>query len=191
MVRKIQRIREKLGLVHVYTGTGKGKTTMSLGIAFRALGYGLSVCIIQFMKGPIITGELKLRRKFPTRLRVRSYGTRCTSHEPDVTCPNCFVEKEGDMREAKRAFAYAKGVLESGKFDVVILDEINVAVAMRLIKLEQVARLVKNKMPCTELVLTGRGAPKTLIDLADVVTEMREIKHPFADGVVARKGIDY
>lgn len=172
----------KNGYVHVYTGNGKGKTTASLGLALRALGHGLSVCMVQFMKGKIEYGEVKAARQLDG-LEIRQFG------RPE------FVDREHplpiDRQLARRGLDYAKKIIEELEYDMVILDEINVAIDWGLIDLEEVVALLRGRPPEVEIVLTGRHAKEVLIEMADLVTEMREIKHYFRRGIVSREGIDY
>ena len=169
------------GLIHVYTGPGKGKTTAAIGLGVRAAGAGFKVIMIQFMKGRRYS-ELDAIKKIPN-FTVVQYGR------------DEFVSKETpeqiDIDFAKKGFEYAKKVLKEGKYDMIILDEINVAVDYKLIPLKDVLKLVDEKPEKIELVLTGRYAPPELIKNADLVTEMLEIKHPYQKGVLARKGIDH
>jgi cob(I)alamin adenosyltransferase len=161
--------RLEKGLVQVYTGEGKGKTSAAFGSALRAIGRGLKVYIIQFIKGGFDCGELYVVEKLPN-LKVKAFGRgRFVTEVP----PN-----EEDVKLAKEAFDLAGKVVGSGEYDIVILDEINVAVSLRLIDVKEVVKLVKNKPPNVELVLTGRYAPKEIIESADLVTEMKEVKHP-------------
>jgi cob(I)alamin adenosyltransferase len=170
------------GLVQVYTGNGKGKSSAAFGLALRAIGRGLKVYIIQFIKGGFDYGELYLVDKLPNlTLRAFGRGKFVTAKPP---------EKE-DIELAEEAFQLAKEVVESGKYDIVILDEINVALNLKLISLEKVLELIKRKPKHVELVLTGRFAPSQIIENADLVTEMKEVKHPFNRGYEARKGIEY
>lgn len=168
------------GLVQVYTGDGKGKTTASLGLAFRALGHNFKIYVIQFMKGKINYGELLSAEKIPN-ITIKQFG------RPD------FVNKKNpaqvDIEFAKKALEHAQ--LKINEVDILILDEINVALDYKLIKLEDVLELIKNKPNNLELVLTGRYAPKEILEIADLVTEMKEIKHPYQNGIQARKGIEY
>ena len=172
--------KKKLGLVHIYTGNGKGKTTAAFGLALRALGSGAKVIIIQFMKAPNVYGEQVMAEKIG--IKIESYGL------PKFVHGN--PEKD-DIEAAKKALERAKEVVQNGEWDLVILDEICVALAFRMFDVKEVKELIKNKAPNTELVLTGRYCPEELFDLADYVTEMREIKHPYQKGVTARKGIEY
>jgi cob(I)alamin adenosyltransferase len=170
------------GMVQVYTGNGKGKTTAALGLALRASGQGLKVYIVQFMKGWPFYGELESVKHLPN-ITLRQFG------RPD------FVNKENpypiDVRMAQEALDHAREVVLAGQHDLVILDEANVALDFGLIKLADVLDLLEKRPPQVELVLTGRDAPAALIARADMVTEMLQIKHPFTEGVEARKGIEF
>jgi cob(I)alamin adenosyltransferase len=174
-------MRLQKGLVQVYTGNGKGKTTASLGLALRAIGRGLKVYMIQFMKGSKY-GELLAAEKLES-FKIVQYGRAS------------FVDKdkpaEIDISYAREALEHAEKIITSGDYDLVILDEINVALNYKLIPLEKVIALISKKPRHVELLLTGRYAPKKLVELADLVTEMLDIKHPFTEGVLAREGIDY
>jgi len=170
------------GFVQVYTGDGKGKTTAAFGLALRAIGRGLKVYMIQFIKGGFDYGELYVVEKLPN-LTLKAFGRgRFVTEKP--------AEKE-DVRLAEEALALAENVVKSGEYDIVILDEINVALNLKLIKIEKVLELVKNKPKNVELILTGRYAPREIIEAADLVTEMKEVKHPYNKGFSARKGIEY
>lgn len=172
----------KRGLVQVYTGEGKGKTTAALGLAMRAAGHGLRVYIVQFMKGWPNYGELKSVRRHP-EITLRQFG-RPEFVDPEKPDP-------ADMEMAREALQEARRVIASGSYDLVILDEVNVALKYGLIELKQVLALIEEKPESVELVLTGRYAPPELIERADLVTEMREVKHPYKKGVKGRKGIEY
>jgi cob(I)alamin adenosyltransferase len=170
------------GLVQVYTGNGKGKSSAAFGLALRAIGRGLKVYIIQFIKGGFDYGELYIVDKLPN-LTLKAFGRgKFVTQKP--------AEKM-DVEFAEEAFALAEEVVKSGEYDIVILDEINVALNLKLIKIEKVLELIKNKPKHVELVLTGRYAPNEIIEAADLVTEMKEVKHPFNKGFQARKGIEY
>lgn len=170
------------GLVEVYTGNGKGKTSAAFGLAIRAVGRGLRVYIIQFIKGGFDYGELYVIDKLPNlTLKAFGRGKFITANPPD----------REDFKLAKQAFQLAKQIVKDGEHDVVILDEINVALNLKLLDLEEVMALIKSKPRHVELVLTGRRAPDQIIEAADLVTEMKEIKHPFNKGIPARKGIEY
>ncbi len=170
------------GLVHVYTGDGKGKTTAALGLMFRATGKGLNVYMIQFMKGDIEYGEVAEARNHPNFTLVQ-FG------RPD------FVDKDNpaqiDIQYAEDALAHAETVVCDPDWDLVILDEINVALEWKLVPLERLLALIEKKRTATELVLTGRYAHPKIIARAHYVTEMVEVKHPFQQGVLARDGIEH
>ena len=180
----MQMVKPRLenGLVQVYTGDGKGKTSAAFGAALRAIGRGLNVYIIQFIKGGFDYGELYVVEKLPN-LKLAAFGrgkfvTEVSPHEEDV-------------KLAKEAFELARKVVQSGEYDVVILDEINVALNLKLVKVDEALQLIMNKPVHVELILTGRYAPRQIIEVANLVTEMNEIKHPFTEGVKPRKGIEY
>ena len=166
----------------MHTGNGKGKTTAALGLALRALGYGRKIFMAQFMKG-------------------RDYGETLAAAKylPGLTLYKCgldsFVRKGNpstvDIELAQKGFATAREAVFSGKYDMVILDEINVAVDFQLIPLASVVDLLKNKPENLYLGLTGRNAAAEIIELADLVTEMKEIKHPYSKGVPAQEGFEY
>ncbi|MDI3534872.1 MAG: cob(I)alamin adenosyltransferase [Thermosediminibacterales bacterium] len=168
------------GYVQVYTGNGKGKTTAAIGMAVRAVGAGLKVFIGQFVKG-MYYSELKSLERFYPDLIIKQYGT------------GCFIfrtPKQEDIDVAKKGFEEVKEVIKSGKYDLVILDEINIALYYKLVSLDDVLSLIDEKPENVELVLTGRNAPQEVIDKADLVTEMKEIKHYYTKGVEAREGIE-
>jgi cob(I)alamin adenosyltransferase len=170
------------GLVQVYTGDGKGKTSAAFGLALRAAGRGLKVYIIQFIKGGFDYGELHVADRIPN-LTLKAFGRgKFITAEPP--------EKE-DVSLAEQALQLARKVVSNGQSDVVILDEINVALRLKLVSLEEVMDLIKSKPANVELVLTGRRAPEEVIEAANLVTEMREIKHPYREGLASRRGIEY
>ncbi len=170
------------GYVQIYTGNGKGKTTASLGLAFRAVGRGLKVCMVQFIKGGGEYGEHLLARKLAPMLTIHQTG-RDNWVFKDKLDPE-------DIRIANETLVLAHSALKSGEYDLMILDEINGAVWFGLIDVEQVLQLVKDKPDNVELVLTGRSVDERLIEAADLVTEMCEIKHYYQQGVPARVGIE-
>lgn len=177
-------MRERLekGLVQVYTGNGKGKTSAAFGLALRAIGRGFKVYVIQFIKGGFDYGELYSVRHLPNvTLKAFGRGKFITETPPD----------QKDVNLAEEAFALAKQVVESGEYDFVVLDEINVAIHLKLLSMSNVIDLIKNKPNHVELVLTGRQAPREIVELADLVTEMKEIKHPYTRGTKPRKGIEF
>ena len=172
--------KDRLGLVHVYTGNGKGKTTAAFGLAVRMLGSGGKVIILQFMKAPKAYGEqVKIEECGAV---IESFGLPRFVHGKPT---------EEDIEAAKKALQRAREVASSGEWDLVILDEICVALGFGMIGLEEVKEIIQGKAPHTELVLTGRYCPEEIFELADYVTEMREIKHPYQRGVLARRGVEY
>ena len=171
----------KKGLVHVYTGDGKGKTTAAFGLVLRALGRGLSVCVIQFMKGQE-SGEVLALKKF-SNAAVKQFG-----RESFVNFKN---PSEEDKHLAQEGIEFAKEVVYEEKYDLVILDEINLAVWAELVMLEDVLEILENKPPSIELVLTGRPAILDFIEAANYVTDFGKIKHPFDEGEKAREGVEF
>jgi cob(I)alamin adenosyltransferase len=175
-------VKLEKGLVQVYTGAGKGKTSAAFGLVLRATGRGLRVCIVQFIKGGFDYGELYVIDRFPeVKLRAFGRGKFVSQKKPD---------KE-DIDLAQEGLKAAEDALATGEYDVVVLDEINVALDLNLIETKRVLQLIRNKPAQTELVLTGRNAPKEIVAAADLVTEMVEVKHPYNLGFKARKGIEY
>ena len=170
------------GLIQVYTGNGKGKTTAALGLALRAVGHGFKVLIIQFMKGNISYGELMSTQKLSPFLTIKQVGreTFISKSHPDPA----------DLKLAQEGFLLAKKAIEEKTYDIVILDEINVAVDFGLIPLADLLRLIDSKPETVELILTGRNAKPEILEKADLVTEMVERKHYYAKGISARKGIE-
>ena len=168
------------GYTHVYTGDGKGKTTAMLGLALRAVGAGLKVYIGQFIKRGEFS-EVKAIREFLPGVALEQYGAGWV-----------FAGKatESDKAAAKDGLSKAANALRSGEYDVVMLDEINVAISHGLVAVADALDLVRQKPPHVELVLTGRGAVPDIIEAADLVSEIRETKHYHHDGVVARAGIE-
>jgi cob(I)alamin adenosyltransferase len=170
------------GLVQIYTGDGKGKTTAALGTALRALGHGLKVFVAVFMKGDYPYGEWEALATFPNAT-IKRFGFL------DFTDPKHVKPEERE--QAAVALAAARQALLGGNYDLVILDEINVASAWQLINTDEVVRLIKERPSHVELILTGRHADQRLVDLADLVTECVKVKHPYDKGTLARRGIEY
>jgi len=169
------------GLVQLYTGNGKGKTTAALGLAMRAVGAGLKVYLGQFIKKGSFS-EIKALRRFHPDIIVRQYGR------------GCFVRGKpaaADIRAARQGLKDLQEALTSRKYDLVIGDEIICALNAELISMEDIMKLIVKKPSSVELVLTGRNAPKKIINKTDLVTEMRKVRHPFDKGLSARKGIEY
>jgi len=171
----------KKGFVHLYTGNGKGKTTASIGLAIRAAGAGMKVFIAQFIKG-MNYNELSALEKFEGQIVIKQYGRDCfIKNEPE----------EADRMAARSGFDEVEKIVMEGAFDMVVLDEINIALYYKLVDISEVAMMIKKRPEHMELVLTGRYAPQSLIDLSDLVTNMEEIKHYYQNGIEARPGIEY
>ena len=170
------------GLVQIYTGDGKGKTTAALGLAMRAAGRGLSVFMVQFLKGRRY-GELESAKRLSDRFKIVQSGL------------DAFVKKgepsEEDLRLAREGLGLAQDAIQSGGYDIVILDEINVAVELGVLKMEDVLQLIDERPDSVELVLTGRYAPPEFCERADLITEMKNIRHCYDAGVEMREGIEY
>ena len=188
--------KNKLGLVHVYTGDGKGKTTISLGLALRAVGNDFRVYMIQFLKSGK-TGELVSSKLLPGFV-IEQFGVDAlmekqkqkTLTEFGQTTRFVFMPDIEEKESCEKALQHAKEIIASGQYELVILDEINCALDKGLIKIEDVAEIIKNH-GTVELVLTGRDAPKEIIELADYVSFVQKIKHPWQKGIKARRGIEY
>jgi len=178
-----EKTKDRRGLIHVYTGNGKGKTTAALGLALRSIGHGYKVFMLQFMKGSKNYGEIIAAEKYLPNLTIVQSGLQT------------FVSKENptkaDIDMALDGLKLAKKVISENNYDMVILDEINVAIGFNLIPLEDVMELIKCKPPRMELVLTGRYAPMEIMDLGDIVSDVTLIKHPYYQGVEEREGIEY
>lgn len=171
------------GLVQLYTGNSKGKTTAALGLAIRAVGHGFRVYIIQFMKGRGDYGELTGLKRLEPECCIESFGGANWVHKGSLS--------EQDISEARRAFQRAEEVVLSGKWDIVILDEIVNAIWFELLTDDEVIQLLAKKPRHVELVLTGRNASENLKAKSDLVTEMLQIKHPYEQGISARQGIEF
>ena len=173
--------RARRGLVLVYTGHGKGKTTAALGIVFRALGRGMEVAVVQFIKGKWKTGERLFAETLP-RLTFLVMGRGFTWDSDDLS---------NDRAAAVAAWESAKGLIAGGAHDIVVLDEITYAMNYGFIEVDDVAAALASRPAHVHVVLTGRSAPEAIVAAADLVTEMTPVKHPFAAGVPAQIGIDY
>ena len=180
--RKANATREK-GLIIVHTGAGKGKTTAALGLVFRALGQGMKVGIVQFIKGAIPTGEAALAARLAgLGLEMHTMGDGFTWNTQD---------REQDTASARRAWERAVALLRDPSLDVVILDELNVVIKHGYLPLDEVLDELRRKREMLHVVVTGRNARDELIDLADLVTEMKLVKHPYRAGVKAQKGVEF
>jgi cob(I)alamin adenosyltransferase len=172
------------GLILVNTGPGKGKTTAALGTALRAVGCGMRVLVLQFIKGSWHYGELDAAEALGPNLVIRQMGrgfVKIGGAEPDPE----------DIRLVQAAWAEARDAIGSGEWDLVILDEINYAISYKMLDPEVVAQALRNKPEMVHVILTGRNAHPTLVEIADTVTEMREIKHAYTRGIQAQRGIEY
>ena len=176
---------EKDGLTIVYTGKGKGKTTAALGIVLRAIGYEKKICMIQFIKGSWHYGEMDSSKRLEPEFEMVAVGKGFVGIMDDKS------PKQDHKKIAQEAIKISNEKIQSGNYNIVILDEINYAVNLGLISVDDVLTLIKSKPKELDLILTGNYAKDEIIDVADLVTEMREIKHPFQRGIKAKKGIDF
>ena len=182
------------GLVQVYTGNGKGKTTAALGLSLRAAGHGLRVCFIEFMKGGWESGERKAAPRLAPEIEIHSFGAAQWGDPSKAEAGTPWWElppSDEDRKQAQEGLLFAERAVTGGDYDIVVLDEILGAVGRELVRLDEVVSLVCAKPPKVELVLTGREAPPEIVKAADLVTEMTCVKHPFQRGEQARRGIEY
>lgn len=169
------------GKVHVYTGNGKGKTTAAMGIALRAIGAGKKVFFAQFVKG-MKYSEVSAIEKYLPQINIKQFGL------------DCFIEKdptEEDIRMAQDGLREVTGILKSGEYEMVVLDEANIALYYNLFSLDDLVAALHNRDEDVEVIITGRYAPQELIEYADLVTEMKEVKHYYREGLMARKGVEF
>lgn len=171
------------GKIQVFTGEGKGKTTAALGLAWRAIGRGKNVLMIQLLKGPNTSGEQLAAHAFGSQFDIRPMGRKGFIYRTEC--------EPTDRTLAEVALAEVRKAYEGGCYDVIILDEVNIAVHLGLLELEAVLEVMDSKPANVELILTGRYAPKEVIEKADAVLEIKKIKHHFDAGVPAREGIEY
>ncbi len=176
------RATEEKGLLIVNTGAGKGKTTAALGLAFRALGQGLKVGIVQFIKGAIPTGEAALAKQLQLPLEMYTMGDGFTWNTQD---------RDRDIASARKAWDKAVSLLRDDSFGLVILDELNIVLKYDYIPLAEILDELRCKRPMLHVVITGRNAKDELIELADLVTEMKLVKHPYRQGIKPQKGLEY
>ncbi|MEX1035222.1 MAG: cob(I)yrinic acid a,c-diamide adenosyltransferase [Sneathiella sp.] len=177
----------KKGLLIVHTGKGKGKSTAAFGLAARAIGNDMKVGVVQYVKGKWQTGERKVLEAFPDQIEIHSMGEGFTWETQD---------RERDIRAAEKAWEKSKQMIEASRgdnpaFDMVILDELNIVLRYDSLPLDDVIEFLKNKPEKLHVVVTGRNAKDELIEIADLVTEMTQIKHPFRSGVKAQVGIEF
>ncbi len=173
------------GLIIVFTGDGKGKTSAALGVALRAIGHRMYVSVIQFIKNSFTTGEARASERLAPELEFVSLG------KGFVNCCGSTTSLAEHRKAAGEALALSRQRMHSGAWDILILDEINTAVSLGLVDIADVLDMVRNKPAKLNLILTGRNAHPDLVAVADMVTEMRSIKHPYDNGLPARKGIDF
>lgn len=172
------------GLIHVYTGKGRGKTTSAIGLAMRAAGHGKKVLILQFLKGGAKdSGEIVAAKK--SDIKVKRFKGQISP------LFNSRIRISELKKSVKEAIAFSIKEIKSGKYDLIIMDEFNNLLGSNYASISDVKKIIKQKPQGTELIFTGRGAPEELIKMADYVTEMRMIKHPYNKGVKARKGIEF
>lgn len=177
----MQRLNK--GLIQIYTGNSKGKTTAALGLTLRAVGHGFHVYILQFMKGRQDYGEISGLKRLEPECQIEGFGTQGWVHKGQAL--------PEDRSEAQKGLRRAQEIIASGEWDIVILDEIINALWFELLSEDDVLQLISEKPEHVELVLTGRNASQRLIEKAHLVTEMLQIKHPFEQGILARQGIEY
>ena len=180
--RRIAAAQEEKGLLIVYTGAGKGKTTAALGMAIRCLGHGMNVAVVQFIKGAIHTAEERILKSFGQQVVFLRMGEGYTWETQD---------RERDTQVAQTAWAEVEKFLQDPSFGMVILDELNIAIHHEYVSLQQVLAAVAQRSPMLHVVITGRGAKPELIEAADLVSEMKMIKHPFRNGIKAQKGVEF
>lgn len=169
-------------MIHIYIGNGKGKTTAALGLALRAVGTGKKVLLIQFLKDGS-SSEIKAIRKYLSDFEIEVFGQKGFLNKAQL--------KKKDFDLAQQGFNFAQKAIQRKRYDLIILDEINMVISLGLLKVEDLLALIKKTPQKIELILTGRQAPKKIIQAADLVTEMKEVKHYYKKGVKARKGIEY
>jgi cob(I)alamin adenosyltransferase len=170
------------GLVVVFTGNGKGKTTSALGLALRALGHDYRVCMIQFVKGKWKSGEVVSARQFGDRFEIFTMGKGFIFNAK---------EEEPHREAALEAWGFAREIIGSSRYSIVILDELTYLLKYNMIGEKEVLDVLSTRPECLHIVITGRDAPASLIEAADMVTEMKEIKHPLNGGIKGQKGIEY
>lgn len=180
--RRIAAAQEEKGLLMVYTGAGKGKTTAALGMVIRCLGHGMNVAVVQFIKGAIDTAEERILKSFGSQVVFLRMGEGYTWETQD---------RERDRQVAQEAWAEVEKIFQDPAVGMVILDELNIAIHHDYVSLDQVLKAVAQRPPMLHVVITGRGAKPELIEAADLVSEMRMIKHPFRKGIKAQRGVEF
>jgi cob(I)alamin adenosyltransferase len=180
--RRIHAAQQERGLLIVYTGAGKGKTTAALGMALRCIGHGMKVAVVQFIKGAIDTAEERVLKRFSDQVTFLRMGEGYTWETQD---------RARDTEFAQQAWDTAKGFLRDPTYAMVILDEFNIALHHEYVSLADVLPVLRERPPMQHVVITGRSANTELIDEADLVTEMGQVKHPFRKGIKAQKGVEF
>jgi cob(I)alamin adenosyltransferase len=180
--RRIEAAQEEKGLLMIYTGAGKGKTTAALGMALRCIGHGMKVAVVQFIKGAIDTAEERALKSFGDRVTFLRMGEGYTWETQD---------RERDTKFAQEAWKTVCGFLRDPSYAMVILDEFNIALQQDYVDVAEVVTALRARPPMQHVVLTGRGAKDALIEEADLVTEMKQIKHPFRKGIKAQPGVEF
>ena len=180
--RMLATMTEERGLLIVHTGKGKGKSTAAFGMVFRAIGHGFPVGIVQFVKGAWGTGERDVLEKFPELVTIKAMGEGFTWDTQD---------RQRDLAAARAAWEEAKRMIADPNLKMVLLDELNIVLRYDYLPLEEVLEVLRNKPRDLHVIVTGRNAKEELIEIADLVTEMTEIKHPFRSGVKAQAGVEF
>lgn len=180
--RRIAHAQEEKGLLIVYTGSGKGKTTAALGMVIRSVGHGMKIAVVQFIKGAIDTAEERILKGFGEQVTFLRMGEGYTWETQD---------RERDKRLAQAAWNRVMEFLQDSRYALIVLDELNIAIHHDYVTLEQVLEGLRQRPPMMHVVITGRGAKQELIDAADLVSEMKMIKHPFRQGIKAQAGVEF
>jgi len=178
---KTKKDKQMKGYIQIYTGNGKGKTTAAIGLSIRAVGAGEKVFFAQFVKGQAYS-EVKAIQHFLPAITIKQYGLDCFIYN---------APKQADIEIARNGFDEISQIISSGKYDIVVLDEANIAIYYKLFTVEELIKVLKTKPEQTEIIIIGRNAKPELIEFANLVTEMHEIKHYYTKGVDARIGIEY
>ena len=177
----IESANKQRGIIIVHTGNGKGKSSSAFGMVARSLGHNMRVGVVQFIKGAIETGEETFFKRFPDEVEFHVMGDGYTWDTQNL---------EQDIKTAKKAWAQAVKLLSDDSFDLVVLDELNIALKQKYLSVEDIITDLKKRPHMQHVVITGRGAPQELIDASDTVTEMKDIKHAYRAGIMAQKGVE-
>ena len=198
----VEQVKIETPLVQMYVGDGKGKTTAAMGLALRAVGHGFHVKVVQFLKGSVYSGENISAMQLDPLLEIKHFGRECPNTISIAMgwtkcsgCGACFVKKgevtEEDRDMAKAACDQVREYYEDGMTDMIVLDEISNAIYFDALSIDAAVELVNARPKNIELILTGRNMPEELMNLADLITEMKVIKHPFQRGILGRRGVEY